>query len=232
MNIFLSLPSSTSFGLWGLNLYCEHKYCIRKLVRTRQPLWQLFLEDSFLGGQVNKNTSTCQLCWINPALDQKLKLWPLFFIFSIFSTKIILKLDWGDNCFWIKTHKKEYCTVYSCPNFYHNSLILQWFSPSKYIFTDIRADLQAATQENVVSRCRFVIWSPSFSSWMNRLRQSLAVWFRWFKFSHHGARVRSWCWVYLLPLLSLITTLESSCRLISFITRGKDQASRKSYFHY
>lgn len=89
MNIFYSLQSSTYFETWSMNLYCDPKYCIRKLVKTTQPLRQWFLDDSFLGGQVNKNISnvSSSFCWINSALDQKLKLWPLFSYLVFFQQK-------------------------------------------------------------------------------------------------------------------------------------------------
>lgn len=129
---------------------------------------------------------------------------PLLFIYSIFSTKImILKSDLGENCFWIKTRTKKntaqfilvpiFITIHSlCSGFHHQKIFL--------LTLEMTCRTRGA-QVNVVSR-------QHFRSWVNRLCQLLAVEFRWLKFSHDETNHKFVLWVYLLPLLSLITTLQ------------------------
>lgn len=99
-----------------------------------------------------------------------------------------------------------------CSGFHHQNIFLLTLGPTCKT---------RETQMNVVSRCHFVIWLPFSTSWINLLCGSLAVEFRWVTFRHNESKVRNRSQVCLLPLWSLISTLESFCRHSPFIKRGK-----------
>lgn len=160
--------SSINFGILTINLYFDHQYCIRKWLRTTLPTWQWFLEYDLLEWQVHKVVAKCQ-CFSRlykfGMIAETQAVTPSLHTWYSFIKNSNSKLDLDDAYFEIKTHIKEYCTNYSCPNFYHNALILQWFLPSTCIFIELELTCKThGRQINVAARCCFVIHLPSSTS--------------------------------------------------------------------